>query len=84
VVTSDRDMVRITRRGGEDVVLIAADELSGLLETAHLLKSPKNAARLLKALERANAGSGEARTVDELRGELGLDKKRKATAAKRR
>ena len=52
-VTEDRETVIITRRGAQDVALIAADELAGLVETAHLLRSPKNAARLLTALNRA-------------------------------
>ena len=43
----------VRRRQGGDVALVAADELEGLLETAHLLRSPQNAARLLSALERA-------------------------------
>ena len=50
---NDREPVVIRRRGAEDVVLIAADELSGLLETAHLLRSPANAERPLTALARA-------------------------------
>src|SRR5690242_16149253 len=33
----DRETVIISRRGSADVALIAADELSSLLETAHLL-----------------------------------------------
>lgn len=36
-----------------ELVLLAADELAGLLETAHLLHSPANAERLLTALGRA-------------------------------
>ncbi|HVX31442.1 MAG TPA: type II toxin-antitoxin system Phd/YefM family antitoxin [Nitrolancea sp.] len=35
-VTQDREPVLITRRGGETVALIAADELDALLETVHL------------------------------------------------
>jgi antitoxin YefM len=57
-VAENREQVIIHRRGGEDVVLIAADELRGLMETAHLLRSPKNAQRLLHALRRAQAGQG--------------------------
>lgn len=52
-VTADREIVIINRRGAEDVALIAASELSTFLETAHLLRSPKNAQRLLSALNRA-------------------------------
>ncbi len=42
-------------------------------ETEYLLSSPKNAERLLKAMERARAGEGEPQTVVELRKSLGLD-----------
>ncbi|HET7437415.1 MAG TPA: type II toxin-antitoxin system prevent-host-death family antitoxin [Thermoanaerobaculia bacterium] len=73
-VAENREQVIIHRRGGDDVALIAADELRGLLETAHLLRSPKNAQRLLAALRRAQAASGRADTVDQLRKQLGLDK----------
>jgi len=49
----DREVVIVRRRSGGDVAMIAADELGGLLETAHLLRSPANATRLLGALARA-------------------------------
>ena len=51
----DRDIVRVRRRQGGDVALIAAEELESLLETAHLLRSPRNAKRLLQALNRSQA-----------------------------
>jgi antitoxin YefM len=57
-VTSDREVVIITRRNGEPAALIAADELVSLTETAHLLRSPANASRLLEALARALNGRG--------------------------
>ena len=63
----------IRRRGGEDVALIAADELESLLETAHLLRSPKNAERLLSALQRARSRTEAPQHLDELRKEMGLD-----------
>ena len=44
-----REPVIIHRREGGDVALIAVAELRGLIETAHLLRSPKNAERLLRA-----------------------------------
>ena len=52
-VTDNREVVIIQRRGAEDVALVAAQELAGLLETVHLLRSPANAERLLTALARA-------------------------------
>ncbi len=39
----DREVVLVRRRSGGDVALIAADGLNGLIETAHLLHSPRNA-----------------------------------------
>ena len=51
----DRDIVMVRRRQGGDVALIAADELENLLEAAHLLRSPRNAERLLQALNRSQA-----------------------------
>lgn len=72
-VTNDREPVVIQRRGHEDVVMISADELSSLLETAHLLRSPKNAERLLAALERAREGTEPAQTIDSLKATVGWE-----------
>lgn len=71
-VAEDRDVVLIKRRGREKVALVAADELAGLLETAHLLRSPKNATRLLNALRRALGRRGRPETVASLRQQLRL------------
>jgi antitoxin YefM len=56
---STREPVTIDRRGHESVVLVAAGEWQGLMETAHLLRSPANARRLLGALNRLEQGEGE-------------------------
>ncbi|WP_295452068.1 type II toxin-antitoxin system prevent-host-death family antitoxin [uncultured Thiodictyon sp.] len=56
-VTATREPVIIRRRQGRDVALICADELKSLIETAHLLRSPRNAERLLAALERARGAN---------------------------
>ncbi len=61
--------------GGEDVALISAEELASLAETAHLLRSPKNAERLLRALDRARARTERPQGIDEFREEVGLGKK---------
>jgi antitoxin YefM len=71
-VTNNREVVIIQRRGAEDVALIAAGELTSLLETAHLLRSPANAERLLTALRRVRQGSGVPQSIDALRNEVGL------------
>lgn len=71
-VTDDREVVVVRRRGHPAVAMIAADELASLMETAHLLRSPANAERLLAALGRARQGSGRTKTVAALRREVGL------------
>lgn len=71
-VTADREVVIIERRNGHSVAMLDAAELSSLLETAHLLRSPRNAHRLLAALERARAGTVEPQSIESLRHELGL------------
>ena len=74
-VAATRDAIIIRRRGAEPVALVAADELNSLMETAHLLRSPKNAERLLKAIVRAKGRTLRPRSVASLRRELGLDKR---------
>ena len=69
-VIQNRDVVIIHRNDAEDVALIAADELRSLLETAHLLRSPKNAERLLTALARANEQTIAPQSVDDLKRDL--------------
>jgi antitoxin YefM len=54
-VVNDREIIYIKSQNGENVALIAADELQSLLETMRLLRSPKNAERLLNAISRARA-----------------------------
>ena len=71
-VASTREPVIIRRRNAEDVALVSADELASLLETAHLLRSPKNAQRLLTAINRAQSRELSPSSVAELRRELGL------------
>ena len=63
---NDREVVMVRRRHGGDVALVAADELAGLLETAHLLRSPLNAARLLAALNRAQTAPLPPTDLDDL------------------
>ena len=75
-VTDDNEVVVVKRRGAKDVALIPADELSGLLETAHLLRSPRNAERLLRTLRQIEREEGKTQTIDELRKEVGLAPKR--------
>lgn len=72
-VASTREAVVIKRRGHPDVALLPAEELSSLMETAYLLRSPANAKRLLAALKRARSGKGRRMTMEELRKKSGAD-----------
>ena len=76
-VSSTREPVIIRRRNAADVALVSADELGSLLETAHLLRSPKNAERLLKALARAHSQETPPSSVDDLRADLGLGEEKR-------
>ena len=57
-VTKNRETVVIKRRRGESVVMMSEKDATSLFETAHLLRSPRNASRLLGALGRALRGKG--------------------------
>jgi antitoxin YefM len=80
-VSDDREVVFVRRRGARDVAMVAAEELEGLLETAYLLRSPKNAERLMKALEASQKGKRKAESIESLRLSVGLEK---TTAAGKR
>lgn len=54
-VNLDHTEVEITSKRGS-AVLMSKDEYDALVETSHLLRSPRNAQRLLSALESARAG----------------------------
>ena len=69
-----REAVIIHRRGARDVALVAADELESLMETAHLLRSPKNAKRLIAALQRARRRRLKPQAIHKLRRDFGLAK----------
>ncbi|HPF61744.1 MAG: type II toxin-antitoxin system Phd/YefM family antitoxin [Gemmatimonadetes bacterium] len=73
-VEESREAAVIQRRGHEDMALIPADELSSLRETAYLLRSPENAARLLAALTRARRGKTRGVDLAALRRELGAER----------
>jgi antitoxin YefM len=71
--SEDKEVILINRRNKEEVALISSSELSSLMETAHLLRSPKNAQRLLTALNRALSESESISTLDQLKKELGFE-----------
>ena len=62
-VNNDGAPVLITRQRGKPAVLMSLDEYASLDETAHLLRSPKNASRLKSALRELDAGKGVRRKL---------------------
>ena len=52
----DRDAIFVTRQGKEPVVMMAASEFEGWMETVRLLSNPRNAQELLSSIADANAG----------------------------
>ncbi|MGA2350951.1 MAG: type II toxin-antitoxin system prevent-host-death family antitoxin [Terracidiphilus sp.] len=73
-VVDDREVLIVRRRGARDVAIVPADELASLMETAHLLRSPKNAQRLIESLRELEQGGGEVVTLEEIRRTVGLEK----------
>lgn len=62
-VCRDHDPVIITRKRDDAVVMISLEDYDSLTETAYLLKSPKNARRLLTSLGELQKGKGRERTL---------------------
>ena len=73
-VVEDHEIVIVRRKGSKDVALIPASELASLEETAHLMRSPRNAKRLLTALDRANRRKAKPSTTQALRREMRLER----------
>jgi antitoxin YefM len=48
--------LHITRQNARTVVMVSEEEYEGMLETLHLLSSPKNAERLRRSIKAADAG----------------------------
>ncbi len=72
-VEGSQASLRIRRRGHQDMALIPADELESLQETVHLLRSPKNATRLLSALARSENRAARPIELTELCRRFGVD-----------
>ena len=65
-VCQDHDPVIITRNRDQAVVMLSLEDYESLQETAHLLRSPANAKRLLESIDSLNAGKGVSKSMDEL------------------
>ncbi|MBC8083061.1 MAG: type II toxin-antitoxin system Phd/YefM family antitoxin [Hymenobacter sp.] len=70
---NEREAIIISRRGKADMVLLPAADLAGLLETMHLLRSPRNAERLLGAIARSEQQAGVSLSVEQVAQRFGLE-----------
>lgn len=70
-------IIVIKRQNGKNIALIAEDELSSLLESIYLLRSPENATRLFRALEWAASGEGVSQSLEDLKQEINLESAKK-------
>ena len=75
-VIDEHEVVIVRRKGSKDVALVPATELAGLMETAHLLRSPRNARRLLAGLRRAETGKTKPGSIETLRRGIGIGSER--------
>jgi antitoxin YefM len=64
-VCDDHAPVIITRKNQRSVVLLSLEDYQALEETAYLLRSPKNARRLLESLAELDSGGGTERELVE-------------------
>lgn len=55
-VCKDHEPVMVTRKKGENVIMMSQEDFDSLVETDYLLSSPANARRLLKSLREAKKG----------------------------
>ena len=75
-VVDNQEVIIVRRKSARDVALVPASELAGLIETAYLLRSPRNARRLLAALRRAEHRGGIRVSADALRRRIDAPKRR--------
>lgn len=64
-VCDDHAPIAITRKGQGAVVMISMEDYQALEETAYLLRSPKNARRLIDAISDLEQGRGNERELSE-------------------
>lgn len=62
-VCEDHDPVIITRRNENSVIMMSLEDYQALEETAYLLRSPKNARRLLESIAQLESGEGAEREL---------------------
>ena len=64
-VCEDHDPMIITKRRDKAVVMISLEDYESMEETAYLLRSPRNARRLLESIKELEEGRGTGRKLIE-------------------
>ncbi len=64
-VCDDHSPIIVTRKNQRSVVMISLEDYQALEETAYLLRSPKNARRLLESVAELESGGGIERELAE-------------------
>ena len=64
-VCEDHEPIIITRNGQQAVVMMSLEDYNAMEETAYLLRSPKNAKRLVEAIAALEGGQGAERKLAE-------------------
>lgn len=62
-VCADRAPIAVTRNNARSVVMLSLEDFQALTETAYLLRSPKNAKRLLESVVELEEGKGQVREL---------------------
>lgn len=78
-VVQNHQVFIIHRREGENVAMISESDLSSLVETVYLLRSPANARRLLDAISESQSGKIPSQTPAELKQELGFGQEKEVS-----
>ena len=64
-VCDDHAPIVITRKNSQSVVMMSLADFQALEETAYLLRSPKNAKRLIESIVELKSGGGTSRKLIE-------------------
>ncbi|MBU0679236.1 MAG: type II toxin-antitoxin system prevent-host-death family antitoxin [Verrucomicrobia bacterium] len=62
-VCEDHEPWIITKKRDTAVVMMSLDDYDSLVETSHLLRSPRNARRLLESIQELESGKGKTRKL---------------------
>lgn len=72
-VAQNHQVYIVNRRDGENVALISESDLTSLIKTVYLLRSPANGSRLLNAIAESQSGKIKPQSIAELKQELGIN-----------